>query len=66
MPSFREVKYYLAGLWLLIRMDPRGFSYLDISDRGAPALLLVDPLVHSADRPFLALVATRLSGGHAA
>jgi len=34
MPSFREVQYYLAGLWLLIRMDPRGFSYLDISDRG--------------------------------
>ena len=34
MPTFREVQYYLAGLWLLIRMDPRGFSYLDISDRG--------------------------------
>lgn len=34
MPTFKEVQYYLAGLWLLIRMDPRGFSYLDISDRG--------------------------------
>src|SRR5215471_15037868 len=34
MPTFREVQYYLAGLWLLVRMDPRGFSYLDISDRG--------------------------------
>lgn len=34
MPSFKEVQYYLAGLWLLIRMDARGFSYLDISDRG--------------------------------
>ncbi|MFT4184252.1 MAG: hypothetical protein QM636_20295 [Rhizobium sp.] len=34
MPSFKEVQYYLAGLWLLIRMDARGFQYLDISDRG--------------------------------
>lgn len=34
MPSFKEVQYYLAGLWLLIRLDARGFSYLDISDRG--------------------------------
>jgi hypothetical protein len=34
MPTFREVQYYLAGLWLLIRNDPRGFNYLDISDRG--------------------------------
>lgn len=34
MPSFREVQYYLAGLWLLIQLDPRGFRYLDISDRG--------------------------------
>jgi hypothetical protein len=34
MPTFKEVQYYLAGLWLLIKMDPRGFSYLDISDRG--------------------------------
>jgi len=34
MPTFKEVQYYLAGLWLLIRNDPRGFRYLDISDRG--------------------------------
>jgi hypothetical protein len=34
MPGIREVQYYLAGLWLLIRMDPRGFSFLDMSDRG--------------------------------
>ena len=34
MPTFREVQYYLSGLWLLIRMDSRGFYYLDISDRG--------------------------------
>lgn len=34
MPTFKEVQYYLAGLWLLIRSDPRGFRYLDISDRG--------------------------------
>ncbi|NLS18247.1 hypothetical protein HGP16_16935 [Rhizobium sp. P40RR-XXII] len=34
MPTFREVQYYLSGLWLLIRMDARGFQYLDISDRG--------------------------------
>ncbi|MDE1995388.1 MAG: hypothetical protein KGI75_22995, partial [Rhizobiaceae bacterium] len=34
MPTYREVQYYLSGLWLLIRMDPRGFLYLDMSDRG--------------------------------
>jgi hypothetical protein len=34
MPGFREVQYYLAGLWLLIRLDPRGFRFLDMSDRG--------------------------------
>jgi hypothetical protein len=34
MPTFKEVQYYLAGLWLLIRSDPRGFNYLDASDRG--------------------------------
>ncbi|NTJ05828.1 hypothetical protein [Rhizobium lusitanum] len=34
MPTFKEVQYYLSGLWLLIRMDARGFQYLDISDRG--------------------------------
>jgi hypothetical protein len=34
MPGFKEVQYYLAGLWLLIRMDPAGFRFLDMSDRG--------------------------------
>jgi hypothetical protein len=34
MPGFREVQYYLAGIWLLIKLDPRGFRFLDISDRG--------------------------------
>ncbi|MDM9626194.1 hypothetical protein QTL95_09810 [Rhizobium sp. S152] len=34
MPGLREVQYYLAGLWLLIRMDPRGFRFLDMSERG--------------------------------
>ncbi|MGO6905063.1 hypothetical protein ACCS96_33370, partial [Rhizobium ruizarguesonis] len=34
MPGFREVQYYLAGLWLLIRLDARGFRYLDMSERG--------------------------------
>jgi hypothetical protein len=34
MPGFREVQYYLSGLWLLIRMDPAGFRFLDMSDRG--------------------------------
>ncbi|MBX4953141.1 hypothetical protein HJA95_26975 [Rhizobium binae] len=34
MPGLREVQYYLAGLWLLIRMDPRGFRFLDLSERG--------------------------------
>ncbi len=34
MPGFREVQYYLSGLWLLIRMDPAGFRFLDVSDRG--------------------------------
>ncbi len=34
MPTYREVQYYLAGLWLLVRNDARGFNYLDISDRG--------------------------------
>ena len=30
MPGLREVQYYLAGLWLLIRMDPRGFRFLEV------------------------------------
>ncbi|WP_160007025.1 hypothetical protein [Rhizobium sp. 18055] len=34
MPGFKEVQYYLAGLWLLIRMDPAGFRFLDLSERG--------------------------------
>ncbi len=34
MPGLREVQYYLSGLWLLIRMDTRGFRFLDMSDRG--------------------------------
>ncbi|MBW9051946.1 hypothetical protein [Rhizobium mesosinicum] len=34
MPGFREVQYYLAGIWLLIKLDPRGFRFLDLSDRG--------------------------------
>lgn len=34
MPTFKEVQYYLSGLWLLIRMDARGFQYLDTTDRG--------------------------------
>ena len=34
MPGFRRFRYYLAGLWLLIRLDPRGFRYLDIRERG--------------------------------
>lgn len=35
MPRFREVEYYLRGLWLLIFGQAQGFSYLDLSERGA-------------------------------
>ncbi|MCJ7995043.1 hypothetical protein J5N58_13245 [Rhizobium cremeum] len=35
MPSLKEVETYLTGLWLLFRQDPRGFAFLDLSDRGA-------------------------------
>lgn len=35
MPSLKEVETYLTGLWLLFKQDPRGFSFLDLSDRGA-------------------------------
>ncbi|CAN7181850.1 hypothetical protein LJR030_000344 [Rhizobium sp. LjRoot30] len=35
MPSFKEIQIYLKGLLLLIRLDPRGFGYLDLTDRGA-------------------------------
>lgn len=34
MPSYREIRLYLSGLWLLIKGDPQGFRLLDISDRG--------------------------------
>lgn len=35
MPGPREVEHYLAGLWLLLRQDPDGLRYLDLTDRGA-------------------------------
>lgn len=35
MPTLKEVEFYLTGLWLLFKQNPRGFSYLDFSDRGA-------------------------------
>lgn len=35
MPTLKEVEFYLRGLWLLFKQDPAGFSYLDLSDRGA-------------------------------
>lgn len=35
MPSFKEVEYYLRGLWLLIFGKAQGFGYLDLSERGA-------------------------------
>lgn len=34
MPTLKEVEFYLTGLWLLFKQDPRGLSYLDFSDRG--------------------------------
>jgi hypothetical protein len=34
MPSFLEVKLYVAGLWLLVKGDPQGLRQLDLSDRG--------------------------------
>ena len=34
MPSIREVEHYLTGLWLLLRNNPKGLTYLDLSDRG--------------------------------
>ncbi|OHV83732.1 hypothetical protein [Rhizobium sp. LCM 4573] len=34
MPTYSEVRLYLDGLWLLVRGDPQGFRFLDISDRG--------------------------------
>jgi len=35
MPTLKEVEFYLKGLWLLFKQDPAGFSYLDLTDRGA-------------------------------
>ncbi|EHS49210.1 hypothetical protein PDO_0588 [Rhizobium sp. PDO1-076] len=35
MPTLKEVEFYLMGLWLLFRKDAAGFTYLDLSDRGA-------------------------------
>lgn len=34
MPGFKEVEFYLTGLWLLLKGSATGFGYLDISDRG--------------------------------
>jgi hypothetical protein len=34
MPRFKEVEFYLAGLWMLLKGDTKGFGYLDISDLG--------------------------------
>lgn len=35
MPGPKEVEHYLTGLWLLMRQDPSGLRYLDLTDRGA-------------------------------
>ncbi|PPJ48001.1 hypothetical protein C0075_21090 [Rhizobium sp. KAs_5_22] len=35
MPTLKEVEFYLTGLWLLFQQNPKGFSHLDFSDRGA-------------------------------
>ena len=34
MPTYSEVRFYIDGLWLLVRGNPQGFRFLDISDRG--------------------------------
>ena len=34
MPSYAEVRFYVSGIWLLIRGDARGLSAFDISDQG--------------------------------
>ena len=34
MPPLKEVQHYFIGLWLLVQRDPKGFQYLDISERG--------------------------------
>ncbi|WP_416796408.1 hypothetical protein [Ciceribacter azotifigens] len=35
MPTLKEVKLYLTGLWLLFQRDTKGFRFLDLTDRGA-------------------------------
>ncbi|HEX5932552.1 MAG TPA: hypothetical protein VFY63_00140 [Pseudorhizobium sp.] len=34
MPGALEVKFYLSGLWLLVRGNPAGLNMLDVTDRG--------------------------------
>ncbi len=34
MPTTREILIYLNGLWLLFQRDPKGFQYMDMTDRG--------------------------------
>ncbi|MBP2463268.1 MULTISPECIES: hypothetical protein [unclassified Rhizobium] len=34
MPSYAEVRFYVSGIWLLIKGDEQGFKQLDLSDRG--------------------------------
>jgi hypothetical protein len=34
MPGLKEVQYYLIGLLHLVRGEPQGWRYLDISERG--------------------------------
>jgi hypothetical protein len=34
MPSYLEVRFYLDGLWLLLKGDAQGFRLLDVSERG--------------------------------
>jgi hypothetical protein len=34
MPRLEEVQYYLHGLWLLLRGNAEGLSWLDFSERG--------------------------------
>ena len=55
MPTFKEVQYYLAGLWLLIRMDARGL-------RDKSCQLVLDFLRrHPKDRGILIAAATDTS-----
>jgi len=34
VPSLDEVFYYLRGIWMMVRNDPAGLQYLDITMRG--------------------------------